>query len=413
MEREEFEEHFSVNFELLNVLLNNKSALDSNSFLGQVKSKEEVLRFMKGYGINSDKPVEVAELFGNFQEALQFIRKHFLKDGRAEGLDLHIPKEIAQIYEISDLFILSTEGLRDPSKIELSLWAGIILKVMHTILHIDKDLRYDYFLTIQTQIFDRYYKYMHRDWRNRLFLRSEDKKIFVPIKEFQTKSKKTRESVIIKLLHKKENVAEELFDRIGVRLITHTKYDVLRVIKFLYDNFMIVPHNIKPSRSHNTLIDIKSFQKKYANAFEHIKNLNSKQSISYFEKLVEESNFQLTEMEKKNKHSLENYQAIHFTCRQLIKYQNPFYARFIKVRRQAQKEKESKLAQEVLKLDPSTISNNLSFFYPYEVQIVDAKSHKQNTIGEASHEEYKNSQLHSAMLRLFKPLLKFKNMDIY
>ena len=52
---------------------------------------------------------------------------------------------------------------------------------------------------------------------NNLFLKSTNPDLMIPLVSFETKSKKTRESIIIKLLHKQENVAEELFDRIGVR----------------------------------------------------------------------------------------------------------------------------------------------------------------------------------------------------
>ena len=65
------------------------------------------------------------------------------------------------------------------------------------------------------------------------------------LKDFETKAKKSRDSTIIKLLHKVENVAEEVFDRIGVRLITKAKVDCLRVVKFLYHKNIIVIHNIK------------------------------------------------------------------------------------------------------------------------------------------------------------------------
>ena len=54
----------------------------------------------------------------------------------------------------------------------------------------------------------------------------------------------------------------------------------------------------------------------------------------------------------------------------------------------------------------------MRFFYPYEVQITDIKSHQENTEGEASHEEYKKSQVNSAMMRLFKNLLEYKKIEI-
>ena len=131
---------------------------------------------------------------------------------------------------------------------------------MHTILHIDKDLRSKYFSTIQTQILDNYYRFIHRE-NGQLFLGEGSKSI--PLIEFDTKTKKTRDSVILKLLHKAEHVAEELFDRVGIRLVTHNKLDCIRVIEFLLEHGVVVPHNIKPSRSVNTLINLESLKTNY------------------------------------------------------------------------------------------------------------------------------------------------------
>ena len=37
----------------------------------------------------------------------------------------------------------------------------------------------------------------------------------------------------MKLLHKPGSVAEELFDRVGLRFITHHRVDAIRVVHFL------------------------------------------------------------------------------------------------------------------------------------------------------------------------------------
>lgn len=397
-----------LNFGSLDVIIGNKSALDSNTFLGKVKNAKEVSHFLMGYGVDLTDPVESAELFGHFQEALEFIRKFFLKEGDADdGLDYQIPQEITHISDISKLFLLSTEGIKKKEKIELSIWAGIILKLMHTILHVDKDLRQNYFNQIQTQIFDRYYKYLHRDNKNKLFLRSTRLDDQFEIEEFQTKAKKTRESVVIKLLHKKENVAEELFDRIGIRIITKTKYDCLRTIKFLQNNNVIMPHNVKPSRSHNSLLDLEKFKEGYQDVCSQVlgENLKYQEAIDRLNALAN-SSLSNNATRPRNKHTLDEYRAFHFTCRQLVKYEDPLYSQLIKLRKEARKG-DSPLAQMVKQLDTSSLSINYRFFYPYEVQITDKESHARNSQGEASHGEYKKSQLFSARERLFRPLTKF------
>jgi len=381
----------ALNFDALDVILENKSAIDSKTFLTEFNNKSDVFDFLKGYGINLDDPIESSELYGQFQEAMLFIRKKFLKEGNDEGLDLTIPNEIVSITRVAELFKLSSTD-----KSDLGIWAGIVLKVIHTLIHIDKDLRQNYFNLIQTQIFDRYYKYLEREGEL-LFLKSKDAK--VPLFEFQTKSKKTRESVVIKLLHKKENVAEELFDRIGIRLIAKTKYDCVRVIEFMHKNHIIVPHNIKPSRSHNSLIDMKTFKKKYNDLL----SSGGEMTLEMLNKITDNSLREKGTLIA-NKHSLEKYKAIHFTCRQLINYTNPFYAKYDSLKNEFKNQ--PKILKKLEDLDTSSISKDSKFFYPYEIQITDIESHLINTEGESSHNEYKKSQLSSAMNRLFAPLIK-------
>ena len=65
------------------------------------------------------------------------------------------------------------------------------------------------------------------------------------------------------------------------------------------------------------------------------------------------------------------------------------------------------MTRRLLDLDATNIANEIRFFYPYEVQITDRQSHIENTDGEASHQEYKKSQVISARTRLFKNLLSF------
>ncbi len=382
------------NFDAIEVILSNKSVIDSESFLTEFKSAEDVEAFLKGYGININNPIEYAEMFGHFQEAMQIIRRKFLKEGNSEGLDFSIPSTIASLTNVVDLFLLS--GSKEEQSSEIGIWAGIILKVMHTLIHIDKDLRQNYFKIIQTQIFDRFYKYLDRR-DDKLFLKGRLGEI--EIIDFETKAKKTRESVVIKLLHKRENVAEELFDRIGIRLIAKSKIDCMLIVKFLYEHHVITPHNIKPSRSHNSLFTLDEFVTVYKDQVDRYKenfNFNS------FKKIIQ--NLSSDELANRdNVYSSKKYQAIHFTCRQLIRYTNPFYNELENLKKSI---KDKEILDKLENLNMSSIAKDTKFFYPYEIQITDQESHLRNSEGESSHDEYKNLQLRSAIKRLFRPLLE-------
>lgn len=414
MDRPDYLESYKFNWETFDIIAGGTSSLDAKNYLSHFKTEEDAYQFLIGYGFDIKDPVQKAELFGIFQEAIQFIKRYFLKEGHKDGLDISIPNSFFSLTDVSKLLLMAT-GMKKNSEltVEEVLWAGVILKVMHTILHTDKDLRYRYFSTIQTQIFDRFYKFIHRDENDQLFLKREDESEGIPLLDFETKAKKTRESIIIKLLHKKENVAEELFDRIGIRFVTKTKLDSLRVMKFLYQNYIIMVNNIKPSRSYNSLVDLELFRAGY---YEILKEgLKSPEYKEEFEKKMTElaasCGFEKDYVENDNDHSSDQYSAIHFTCRQLIKYKNPFLEKFNEVKNIAKKD-ESELAEKLLSLDTSSIARDIRFFYPYEVQITDEKSHEKNTEGEASHVEYKKSQLISAMTRLFKPLIDYHGLKI-
>lgn len=414
MSRPEYLQKYLFDWELFDVVVGGKSALDTKFFMGRVYNEDRVSNFLKGYGLEPNDPVSRAELFGNFQEAMQFIRRYFLKEGNPDGLDLKIPNSLYMLTDIGDLILLATGGLEEESTYEERLWAEIILKVMHTILHADKDLRSNYFPVIQTQIFDRFYKHLTREG-DQLYLGDTDDSAKIPLVAFDTKAKKTRDSVIIKLLHKAENVAEEVFDRIGVRFITKSRFDTLRVVRHLIAHNIVIPHNIKPSRSINTMVDLVSFKRRYVGVLKRA--LRNQMNEAEFLKMVEEEVDACSLMpggpNDRNLHTKGGYQSLQFTCRQLVKYKNPFMAEFSALRKAAKKvQDENELAQKILTMDVSLIARDIRFFYPYEVQIVDEEAHKVNTEGEASHAEYKKAQTLSAMRRVFTHLIEYKNLDV-
>ena len=395
----------------MNVMIEGESPLDHKFFFGLSYSPEKVENFIKGLGLDTTDPVSKAELFGNFQEAVQFIRRYFLKEDNPNGLDLKIPHSLFAITDARELLMMITKGSQYSAYEQM--WAEVILKVMHTILHVDKDLRLNYFSVIQTQIFDRYYKYIHRDQYNQLYLGTE-KSERIPLEDFEAKSKKTRDSVIIKLLCKMENVAEELFDQIGIRFITKGRFDVMRVLKFLLEKNIIIPHNIKPSRSFNSLVDMNKFKKRHLRVLKM--SMRNNLSEDRFLQALDREMMECLPNRKnnyKNMHSSSEYRSIQLTCRQLIKYQNPFLQEFYNMRGMAKKmAEEDKLAKKILSLDSSLIAKNIQFFYPYEIQILDIEGHRENTLGEASHKEYKKAQIKSVIKRIFKFIIEYKKINL-
>ena len=94
MEKPNYLSKYLFDWEAMELVLGGRSALDSRLFVGPNFQDEQIRRFLLGYGLEPDDTVTKSELFGNFQEALQFIRRYFLREGSENGLDLKIPNSI-------------------------------------------------------------------------------------------------------------------------------------------------------------------------------------------------------------------------------------------------------------------------------------------------------------------------------
>ena len=367
---------------------------------GSFRNAESAEQFLEAYGFDLQDPIESAELHGTVQEALRFIRTYFLKPGYSGGLALDIPKKFSEIQDIRELLLMAGSAKSS----DLRLWACAILKVVHTISHIDRDMRTHYFSDIQMQILDRFYRYLHRDEKGALFIgRSVDDPLRVNLVEFQVKPKKARDSTLMKLLHKPESVAEELFDRVGVRIITKTRVECVRVIQFLEAVNVVVAANIKPSRSRNTLIDMAQFRGTFER--EHPRLAAFEISDEEFERSLEGSEY-VKISTGDNRFSSEHYRAIQFTCRQLIKIKNPLsdHIRNLKALTRGA-DLGTELTSAIERVDQKYIQRVTRFFYPYEIQVMDEESYIENEKGRSAHAHYKLAQQNAAMIRVMGALV--------
>lgn len=400
-------EQYAFQGDTLDIIIGGKSSIDSPHGF-PIRTSEEAYRFVESYGYDLDNPIEKAELHGNFHEALAFVRKHFLQPENPDGLRLEIPRRIVELTDVRELFLMASMSFAgqnpDTAGKLLRDWACSLLKVMHTIAHIDKDIRSTYFSDVQQQIFDRFYKIIHRDEDGALFMAERpDDPGRVDLVAFETKPKKARDSTILKLLHKPENVAEDIFDRVGLRFVTHTRFDALRVVKYLRDKMIVVPPNIKPSRSRNTLIDLDFFKSEQA-------RLSSAFAAGELDELQLKAALQEAArsptVNPENPHSSEFYRAIQFTCRQLIKLKNPLYQDLKELKGLARKQPpEDDLGKAIDRIDLKYLQREIRFFYPYEVQLVDGLSAEENERGRSAHSEYKRAQAQTAMKRVMGSFL--------
>lgn len=393
--------------EVLDIIVSGTSAIDAN-FSFEIRNHDDAERYLKGYGFTIENPIEQAELTGHYHEALNFIRRYFLHPENPDGLRLEVPRKILELTDIRDLFLMASRHLpgqtTDTAGMTLRNWACAILKVMHTIAHIDQDIRTGTFADVQKQIFDRFYKVVHRDADEKLFLGEKADDFYkVPLVGFETKPKKSRDSILLKLLHKPENVAEDIFDRIGVRFITENKLDALRVVKFLKQRRIVMPPNIKPSRSRNSLVSISLVK----SAIESLASKIEREEISeeQFVKEVESKIGSLDGSGSANVHTSDEYKSMQFTCRQLIKLRNPLYDTLKELKsHQKDKDLSEPVGKLIDKIEFKYLPREVRFFYPVEVQILDRESAINNEKGRSAHSEYKKSQIQTALKRVMGQL---------
>src|ERR1700751_5679011 len=171
---------YEFTWEVLDVIISGRSSIDSPTGF-QIQNADEADRFLESYGYDSSDPIQAAEIMGNYHEALNFVRKYFLQPENPQGLRLEIPRKILELTNVRDLLLMASGKSpgqnTDTTGQTLKHWACSLLKIMHTIAHIDKDLRAPHFADIQKQIFDRFYKFIHRDGDSNLYLGDDNSKV--------------------------------------------------------------------------------------------------------------------------------------------------------------------------------------------------------------------------------------------
>ena len=391
--------------DVMNLMLRGRSVIDNHQGL-PIRSIDSADEFLHKYGYNLENPIESAEVLGNYQEALRFIRKYFLQPENAEGAPLEIPRGFLELHDARHLFIWAADKSLEHTR--RARWACAILRVMHAISHLDKDLRHEFFPEIQKQIFDRFYREVHTE-EGQIWLGKPREQGSVALEKFLTKPRKTRESLILKLLHKKETLAEDVFDQIGVRFVTRSRMDVVRTLKFLRDRYIVMTMNIRPSRSRNNLIDPMLYRRTWREIQHAIKRGEGRDREWIEQNLDRALGAGYQEAQKEisehNPFSSKEFFSIQFTCRQLVKYRSPVYDDIRALRGLVKSTEDSEIKRAVERIDFGQIAKEQRFFYPFEVQIMDRENYEESESGRASHAAYKAAQAKMAMKRVLGQLL--------
>lgn len=161
-----------------------------------------------------------------------------------EHLHLRFPPEIKDPADVREIFLMASQtgGFR-----RRQILACVVLKLMHTIAHLEAaELRFQSALS-EADLLElaerRIYDAAER-------MRAEG----FPIVSFYG-NRKPRNSIITKLLAKKEATAATVFDKLRFRIVTQERAHILPALAWLTRN--LLPFNyVIPGESHNNLLDL-------------------------------------------------------------------------------------------------------------------------------------------------------------
>jgi uncharacterized protein (TIGR04562 family) len=359
---------------VLRSVVGGKSALDIPHL--SIRSPEEAAAFIKGYGFDHSLELDVKKLWYFHRRALVFLEEK-LGYGATEIPEvLRDPKQLGDIRQL----LLLASSTNPPEK-ELQRWSCAILRVMHVFVHSENDLFSTFSEEIQKQILSPFQACIyHEGSSGTTFLkRSEDAQSDQPSEQiallgFEVKPFKTSTSTVIKLLAKPDALAMSVYDKLGVRFITKSMFDAFQVVRFLAEENLISFPHIMPDQSSNNIYPVELFSEVAKIIHQRINKAGEKLSDDQVDDIFlhefdkKQNEFSL--LRKENFFSGQDYKFIKFICRKLIRIQMP------------------------------DNKGSFSFFFPFEVQIMDQENHKKILHGPAEHQAYKERQRQAARVRV-------------
>lgn len=378
-------EGMELPWETLSAMIQGRSSIDLTSM--PVTTREEAQELIYHYGFDLDLPEDRAEIEGYFVEAVNFIEHRFLTrsiDWAAHDQPLppaeRIPISVTSSRNVIDLMLTASQK-DHPNR----PWACALLKVMHTLVFIQNSPLYKHHAQASETILARFRDVLLPESDGTVMLQGATDR-HLKLYAFEAKHHKPRESILLKLLCKKENVAENVWDLVGVRLVTFHPAQAILAVDILREQKVILFPNVIPSRSRNTLIDFEHFRTLYETEMERYRV--GQKSVEAMQKLFETDAFVLPEETHASQNPLSSlqYRSLHITCRQLLRLKSPGV----------------KLPHD---------ANETRFAFPYEIQILDKASYLESKVGEGAHAKYKLRQLFAARRRVLGRLLETKNAE--
>jgi uncharacterized protein (TIGR04562 family) len=352
-----------------------------------VRDLEDARDFLASYGFDVTRADHRREM-----EAIRVESLEFIDDLIADEPDITIVPAVREETDVPRLLRLASRSQCD----ELQRSACSLLRVMHTFAHCGSYFQDQYEDHIRAQILDRFQPHIHEAADGTRTLGNGPDAI--PLLDFQLRGRKSRHSLAMKLLHKAENVAADVFDWLGVRFVTRHRFDTLLVVRYLRENHVVMFANVKPGRSRNTLVDLERVRHQMADVSDDVRagRVPEYERLSTLRTRVAQTEYPGSPEPTYNPYSSVAYHSIQFTCSQQIRVPNPHLGMIDHVMKQR-----TRAATVRKMLERFGVDTEVRFFFPYEVQIMDADAYERSRSGLASHEVYKARQRHAVKRRLW------------
>ena len=350
----------SVDSQILEVVLGSRYTIDLPKM--NITDRDEAIQFIFTYGYDISHYKDSENLWRTHRLSVEILEEEIL------DMDEELPKEVRNREELQDITKLLLIASQDKDE-KLQRYACAILRVMHIIIQLENDLFTSFTDDIKYQILRPIQEHIFKGQKGRVFL-GESKEI--ELIGFSIKPLKQTKSGVIKLLAKDDVLAMTLLDRVGVRIITKTVYDIFKVVTYLIENNVLsFPHTLG-GQVKNMICPVEVY-----NEVKEKVDLTSKDEESTEEKINKLLEEKIQAWRAKGESFTTNNK---FTAKEF---------KFLKF-----------ISRRFLKIDRGPEKAPLNFFYPFEIQIIDEETHKANEQSDASHAAYKERQRRVARRRV-------------
>jgi uncharacterized protein (TIGR04552 family) len=296
-------------------------------------------------------------------------------------------------------------SVRNPRRRYIRLWACCLLKIMQGLSRIENSGKLGELEHAREQIFARIKSMLVESSSGQTTVHF--KKTKIPLVALDWKEFKTRNSILLKMLHKTDFASEELFDYLGVRFVVENELQVPLLLRALIECDIVIPHQVLGFRTRNSLIETQKPKALLALSQDlyNTSTITLEEYLSMCDKIPwgAELNYN-KKSDWKNSYSSNDYRALQITVRHMVRVASPTRKLLDSMVSELRHLRGSERDQ-----DPflsATVPAETVRYFPIEIQIFDENSYDLSRFGPASHERYKQSQLKAVREKVLGSLLK-------